>query len=120
MYGNSLKKCSNITLRQFSSNVPVNYRCKRVELFVSFSFSSDSVFIFPLQPLKFELAGGYWPKGPVKWFRFSECFELSSDFNERVLVKVQGECKKLFELLEVRVIGGSSYRDYTVLQLKVE
>ena len=25
-------------------------------------------------------------------------FELSSDFDERVLVKVQGECKKKFEL----------------------
>ena len=46
----------------------------------------------------------------------SEClsyrgFELSSDFYEKVLVKIQREFKKKFELLEVRVIGGSSYRE---------
>ena len=42
--------------------------------------------------------------------RPSECsiyrgFEFSSDFNERVLVKVQGNAKT------VRVTGSSSYRD---------
>ena len=48
-------------------------------------------------------------------------FELSSDFYEKVLVKVQRfkkqkqKIQKQFDLLEVRVIGGSSYWQCTVL-----
>ena len=49
----------------------------------------------------------------------SECssyrgFQLSSDFYEKVLVKVQRLEFKQLELLDVRVIGGSSYRKCTV------
>ena len=61
--------------------------------------------------------------------RLSECssyrgFELSSDFYEKVLVKVQGEFKNSssywkFELSGVRVIGGSSYRGFELSGVRV-
>ena len=50
-------------------------------------------------------------EGTGKMIRVSECssyrgFELSSDFYEKVLVKVQGDSKI------VRVSGSSSYRGF--------
>ena len=77
---------------------------------------TDFFFIFPQ---KFELSGGILAQGTTKMVRLSECssyrgFELSSDFYEKVLAKVQGELQNSssywkFELSGVRVIGSILY-----------
>ena len=62
---------------------------------------------------------GILVQGTGKMVRLSECssyrgFELSSDFYESISEGSMG-IQKQFELLEVRVIGSSSYRECTVV-----
>ena len=57
------------------------------------NYITDFFFIFPQ---KFELSGGILAQGTIEMVRLRECssyrgFELSSDFYEKVLAKVQGE-----------------------------
>ena len=84
------------------------------------NFHQDFVFIFLL---KFELSGQYFSRGQVKWFglanvrvigvRVIKWFLWESISEGSTGIKKQFEFE--FELLEVRVIGGSSYRECTIV-----
>ena len=127
-----LKKCSNVSRARFNLGdgeglkVPCTLKITGERKFVSiltekFNVLKEKQIFFFIFPQKFELLGGILVKGTIKMVRLSECssyrgFELSSDFYEKVLAKVQGELQNSssywkFELSGVRVIGSILYSE---------